>query len=393
MRQAVILLLLVFTILKSSAQNTFLATKEYLIRNQRALKYHDQKQYLKSGLSFDSLSKANKGNGVTRNKYIAASSWSQAGNPNKAFYYLTQYVKEIQTFDVDFLYQDPNFESLHQDLRWEPLTNQSKAKIKKAEQKYHPLDTLVDVDTHKLFFSIIKGSSTVILFEAGGMDNSTTWEGLLIPIADATGATLITYDRAGFGRSTRDSINSDITNEIKGLEKGLSRLGYGNSSKILVCHSLGGVYSTINATRNPQTIKAAIFIDACISNFFTPQTVKRLYINPEESLEDIKKKNIGMYYIAKDLEKNYATLRATTFPSQIPITSIYADNPPFGEADSKEWKICQQNFIKSRPNSKVILAEGCNHYIFIENPQLVINEIIKSYKEATKTANQIAIQK
>lgn len=383
MKYTLILTIVIFTTLKLSAQNTFLPAKTYLDHNQRAIKYKDQKQYLKSALSFDSLFKENKGNSVTRDKYIAASSWALAGNPDKAFNYLTQYLKEIQTFHLEFLDQDEELKSLHTDPRWQPLINQSKAKIQQAVLKYKPLDTLVDVDTHKLFFNIIKGSSTVILFETGGMDNSTVWSDILIPIYDATGATLVTYDRAGYGHSTRDSINSDITNEIKGLELGLSKLGYTDANKILVCHSLGGFYVTLFAARNPARIKAAVFIDASLGSFYTDEAIKRVLTNPNGTIEEIKKKNTSIYYIAVDLHKNAATLRATPFPAQIPITDIYAETPPWDDKiDIEGWKDGHKKFIAARPNSKLILAEGTTHYIGADNPQLVINEIIKSYKTA-----------
>jgi pimeloyl-ACP methyl ester carboxylesterase len=386
MRQALIVLLLVFIALKSSAQNTFLANKTYLDHNQRAIRYKDQHQYLRSGLSYDTLFKANKGSGVTRDKYIAACSWALANHPDKAFFYLTQYINENQTFLFDFVYEDQDLKSLHQDSRWQPLINLSKVNIQKAKEKYKPQDTLVDVGTHKLFFNIIKGSPTVILFETGGMDNSTVWSDLLIPISDATGATLITYDRAGYGKSTRDSVNSDITNEIKGLELALSKLGYTNSNKILVCHSLGGFYANIYASRNPATVKSAVFIDASLGSFYTDQAIKRVLTDPNGTPEEIKKKNISIYYIAVDLHKNAATVRATPFPAHIPITDIYAETPPWAhEIDNKGWKDGHKNFIKTRPNSKIILAEGCAHYIAADNPQLVIKEIIKSYQAVIKT--------
>lgn len=63
------------------------------------------------------------------------------------------------------------------------------------------IDTLVDVGNHKLHFNIIKGTGIPILFEAGGGSDGTVWNSILKPIAEITGATLITYDREGFGKA------------------------------------------------------------------------------------------------------------------------------------------------------------------------------------------------
>ncbi|QNK61153.1 alpha/beta fold hydrolase [Pedobacter sp. PAMC26386] len=386
MKQTITLLLILSTALKSAGQASLLTNKQYLIHSQRAAKYYNQQKYLQSGLSFDSLFKANQGKGLNRDKYNAASSWSLANNPDKALPYLIQYSKDIKTLNPDFLVEDQDFKNLHQDPRWKTLMNQCKTSIQNARNKYKVQDTLLSVGTHQLFFSLIKGSSTVILFETGGMDNSKVWGEILIPIFDATGATLITYDRAGFGRSTRDSLKSDLTNEVKSLETGLSKLDYGNTNTILVCHSIGGFYATIFAARNSKKVKSAIFLDASLSCFYTDERVKKLIkLNSNnKDLETIKKENISLYYIFKDLEKNSATMRTVSFPTKIPITDIYAENPPWDEADNKEWKNCHQNFIMPRSNSNQILAKGSNHYIFTDNPQLVISEIAKSYQTAIK---------
>lgn len=110
--------------------------------------------------------------------------------------------------------------------------------------KAQNIDTLVDVGGHKLHFNIIKGSGTPILFESGNGDDGSIWQPILNDIYKATGATLITYDRAGLGKSDFDPNRIGLLNEIKDLELALNKLGY--SKKIfIVCHSFGGFYSAL----------------------------------------------------------------------------------------------------------------------------------------------------
>ena len=63
------------------------------------------------------------------------------------------------------------------------------------------VDSMVDVGGYRLHFHLVKGTGLPIVFEAGGGDDASTWDAILTPIANVTGATLITYDRAGFGHS------------------------------------------------------------------------------------------------------------------------------------------------------------------------------------------------
>src|ERR1700674_4279051 len=130
------------------------------------------------------------------------------------------------------------------------------------------IDTLVDVGGYRLHFHIVPGHGIPILFESGGGDDATVWQDLLQPVAAATGTTLITYDRAGWGRSEIDTTRHGILNGVESLEAGLRKLGYADDI-ILVAHSFGGFYATLYASRHPQHIKAAILIDANLACFFT----------------------------------------------------------------------------------------------------------------------------
>src|SRR5882724_12366489 len=72
------------------------------------------------------------------------------------------------------------------------------------------VDTLVDVGGYRLHFHMIKGVGMPILFESGSGAGGNVWDTILKPIADITGATLITYDRSGFENSELDTSNDDL---------------------------------------------------------------------------------------------------------------------------------------------------------------------------------------
>src|SRR5579871_5678415 len=92
------------------------------------------------------------------------------------------------------------------------------------------IDTLIDVGGYRLYFHILKGKGMPILFEGGAGAEVQDWDTILQPIADITHATLITYDRPGFGKSELDTSNHDLATHgilqgIEGLETGLRKLG------------------------------------------------------------------------------------------------------------------------------------------------------------------------
>lgn len=247
------------------------------------------------------------------------------------------------------------------------------------------LDTLIDVGGYQLHFNVIKGKGIPILFEAGGGEDATTWKKIIQPIAMRTKTTLITYDRTGFGKSTFDTTRHGILNGIIGLETGLKKLGYDNNI-ILVAHSQGGLYAQLYASRHPDKVTAAVLIDATTTCFYdkkrlaaTQQMINR------QNTEKVKVSNPGAYYQGADFGNNIDQMRKFAFPTTIPVTDFVSDHPPFHDsADINDWKHCHQEFVAMSSNRTGILALGCGHFIFNDNPSLVIDAIVRIYTTATR---------
>ncbi|GEP52299.1 alpha/beta hydrolase [Flavobacterium noncentrifugens] len=247
------------------------------------------------------------------------------------------------------------------------------------------IDTLVAVGNHKLHFNIIKGKGIPILFETGGGADGNAMNNILQPIADKTGATLITYDRAGFGKSTVDISETDISkhnivNGIEDLELALKKLGY-NDKIMLVAHSYGGWYSTLYAARNPDKVKAAVLIDVN-HDYYTDEYVSETLRQQKNDIENWKQNNLGFYYMATNLKSTVEIMRKNSFPASIPVTDIVNGKPFWKDTGKIErWINCHKNFVEAEPNRIGIVAKDCGHLIYKDNPNLVIKSIVESYNK------------
>jgi pimeloyl-ACP methyl ester carboxylesterase len=242
------------------------------------------------------------------------------------------------------------------------------------------IDTLIDVGKYKLHFNIIKGNGTPILFEAGNGSDASVWKNIAKEIHDTTGTTVISYDRAGLGKSGIDTTNINLITETIGLEKALKKLGY-FKKLFLVNHSFGSYYNIIFTTRNKNKIEGAVFIDPALPCNYTKKR------NNEgnnkitlELWERIKKEAVGLYYVLKNYEEICDLMETKKFPDKIPATVIAAENQVFlkTETDKKEWKDCVKNF-GTLPNHTYVFANNCGHNVWQDNPQLVKNEIVKLF--------------
>lgn len=248
------------------------------------------------------------------------------------------------------------------------------------------IDTLVDVGNHKLHFKIIKGKGIPILFEAGAGNDATVWSSILIPIAELTGTTLISYDRAGFGKSTIDTLETDeskhgIISSVEDLEAGLKMLGY-DKEIMLVSHSYGGHLSTLYSVRHPNLVKSIVLIDVTHNFYFMNDYFEKESKKEKKHLPELKKNNLGFYYLASNFSETVKILGELTIPQNIPVIDFVNDIPLFKEKDKMEyWKECHKKFVESHSNSIGITAFGCHHYIWFDNHDLVITTISNAYAE------------
>jgi len=234
------------------------------------------------------------------------------------------------------------------------------------------IDTLINVGKYNLHFTVITGKGTPILFESGGGNIGAIWGNIAIPVAEVTGATVIMYDRAGLGKSGKDSTDTSIENEIKGLETALGKLGYQNDI-MLVSHSLGGFYNTIYTSRHPNKIKAIAFIDVNLPCFFTEEHFKKMNASQNfRNTVDAVKKN--------------------PLPNSIPVIDIVSENTLFeGTPDAERWKACHHDFVAASTNRKELIAYRTGHYVFLQNSQLVINSIVTMYANYVEPSRKAII--
>jgi pimeloyl-ACP methyl ester carboxylesterase len=243
-------------------------------------------------------------------------------------------------------------------------------------------DVFVDVRGDRLHFHILKGEGIPILFAAGGGDASTVWADIEKPIHQITGTTLITYDRAGFGKSElnakdREILKHGILNGIEELETSLKQLGY-DGDMMLVAHSYGALYATLYAARHPDSVKAAVLIDGSSACWFDDEWMKNFI--QERKGQPSSAEKPGSFYQSENLPKTIEIVRERPFPASVPVIDLVSDSPPFSsDKDISRWKNCHRQFVDAQANRQGITAYGTGHYIYKDNPPLVINSVVKAY--------------
>ncbi|MBN7811441.1 alpha/beta hydrolase [Algoriphagus sp. H41] len=249
------------------------------------------------------------------------------------------------------------------------------------QAKAQAVDTLIDVGGYKLHFNILKGNGTAILFESGGGLDASQWDFIAETLHHRLEATVITYDRAGFGESTLDTLNYSILEEIEGLEVGLTTLGYGDSEYFLVGHSLGAFYNWLLAARNPDQVKAIVFFDPRIPSS-EDERFARDYFQTLDRKDFEEGGYLSLYHLLGKIEANSNCIGKYSLPQDVPILNVMAETGPFDSAkENLRFQAAQLEFVKAGENRRLVLAKGSSHNIPLDDRCLVIEHIEAFYKE------------
>jgi pimeloyl-ACP methyl ester carboxylesterase len=218
------------------------------------------------------------------------------------------------------------------------------------------------------------------MFESGGGLDGSQWDSISTVLHSRLNATIITYDRQGFGQSGLDTGNFNILNEVKGLEFALERLGYADKNKLLVCHSLGAFYSRLYAFRHGHLVKGIIMLDPRIPSYADMKFAKS--VSTKLNCGDFRENELGLYYILAEMERNSDFVRKKSIPSYIPILDIMAEQGPFDTKEENDrFKSAQKNFINTRANARLVYAKGSSHNIPQDKPDIVASEILNFYRQ------------
>jgi pimeloyl-ACP methyl ester carboxylesterase len=218
----------------------------------------------------------------------------------------------------------------------------------------------VDGGQYRLYASIYGKNEPVVIFDSGSGDYSTVWNAVAPEVAKF--ARVVTYDRAGLGKSDPKPGNDRISSEdsVESLNTLLKKENI-KPPYILVGHSRGGLNMQLFAEKYPHEVAGIVLVDPVSRN---------------QSLHDPNPPKSSNYYreaISFD-ESREQVKKAGKFPA-VPMIVLTATKQ-HGDAKLEIlWRHWQQEITKLTPEGKQIFAWNTGHYIQKQQPELVIDAI------------------
>ena len=253
------------------------------------------------------------------------------------------------------------------------------------DQQTEATEVLVSVGEHRLNFRVIEGSRPTVLLEAGGGFDSRQWNALAPRLAEATGATVVSYDRAGFGNSDLPDTPVDLREEVEWLWGGLGQLEL-DRDLILVGHSFGGWMIRLFASEHPDAVRGMVFVDAFTNEFVDLLGVEYLDDRPgigklpfdTSATDDFTPMQRALIRMVGDgLGPKMETMRGTSIPSGVPVVVI-ASGRRFllPEEEHEAWRLAQERLAASIEGATLIVAEESGHMIPAQQPDLIVEAVV-----------------
>jgi pimeloyl-ACP methyl ester carboxylesterase len=255
-----------------------------------------------------------------------------------------------------------------------------------SNQEIETVETLVQVGECRLNFQVIKGGSLTILLEAGGGMHSGEWTKLAPELARKTGATVVSYDRAGFGKSDLPETPHDMREEVDWLWLGLQKLSL-DKDLILVGHSFGGWMIRLFASKHHDGVRGMVFVDPFTTEFVDLLGVEYLDNHPmagklpfdtsqPDKLTKIQRALVRM--VGDGLGPKIEIMRKTSIPPNIPVLVITSGKPFLPKTEEQEaWRLSHEQMTKSIKGAILIVAEESDHMIPWRQPDLIIEAVMK----------------
>lgn len=233
------------------------------------------------------------------------------------------------------------------------------------------IEEYVQVDDFKMYSKVFQGKKLqpVIIMEAGYGDYSKTWDHIAEKLTEF--GTVLTYDRAGLGKSGNSSKRRISSEMIKDLRSCLEKLQL-KPPYIFVGHSFGGINARLFATFYSEDMLGIVLVDS------TPENYKKdfLLIMSPEFQEAYYKQFVHessykeFMFSLGEADKHCQSMR------NIPLVVLAAGKKAYYSQEAQmKWLQLQEELLRLSNNHKFIIAEQSGHYIQKDEPHYIIDAV------------------
>jgi pimeloyl-ACP methyl ester carboxylesterase len=241
---------------------------------------------------------------------------------------------------------------------------------------------LVDVGGRRLWTSVAGSGTPVIVFEAGGGDDSSVWSTIEPEVRQRNRVRTLVYDRAGLGKSDPPPPGEyRIGDEAAALMRVLDARRLARPI-VLVAHSYGGFVALLVAAGDPR-VAGVVLVDANLPSYFDGAVVERLLARYSPQFGELEQQAPELARVMIPLMLAYPDtvreVREVDYPAALPTIDIVAERS-WGETaeENDEMRRAHADFVAAAPAVREgVLADGSGHYVMRDRPDVVLDAVAR----------------
>lgn len=242
----------------------------------------------------------------------------------------------------------------------------------------------VDAGHYTLYLRVYPGGEPTVLLEAGGGMDCNNWNELAPRLVAATGVTVVTYDRPGFGQSDLPDLPCDMREESQSLWRALAKLRL-DHQVIAAGYSYGGWMTRLHANDHPGQVIGVVFIDPFNCPFVESFGVE--YWDRHPMMGNLPFKNDDPATLTREqkglvrmvgagLGPKWEVMKETKVPAGIPVYLLSSRRPFLPrEEEQKAWWAAHDKVVAGIPGAVLIEAAESDHGLPFQQPDLIIQAI------------------
>jgi pimeloyl-ACP methyl ester carboxylesterase len=265
------------------------------------------------------------------------------------------------------------------------------------------IDKKIDIGGYGLWIQCFGQGTPAVIVEAGmgdpAINTNSSWKVVTSAIAQTTQICL--YNRAGVSPSDGVPVQDQYTRTSQDMVKDLQTLLVNANVPppyILVGHSIGGYNVRLYASQYQNEVVGMVLVDSSHPDQWSEMAAVLPPEQPDESggLKAIRSDitNPSSNPERMDVIASAAQVRATKSLDDLPLVvvssrkhiwNMVANFPPDLSAKLDQiWQDLQIDLAGLSSNSAHIIATQAGHFIQVDEPQLVIDAILKVISQAKK---------
>jgi pimeloyl-ACP methyl ester carboxylesterase len=244
------------------------------------------------------------------------------------------------------------------------------------ERPSQPIDQLVRIHNGQLRLRCVGAGSSTVLLIAGWDDAGDKWGAIEPAIAER--ARVCSYSRFGTGASDAPSATQTFATQAADLHALLDEAGE-PGPYVVVGHSFGGAEAVTFASTYEDEVTGLMLLDASPTTW--PATVCSV---PAYEAGCTVMRDPSLDSERLDVFPAFEQVATITSLGALPMTIMTAAHrDPSGLTAEEvtrleaEWAAGMEDWAGLSPASSVVVVEDTGHHIEVDQPQLVIEQLLK----------------